>query len=314
MQVRPKLNSEAKEIRVIELQPGNYNDPIVVKSITTSLLDSIPFEPLSYAWGDPNVTMPIEMDGSTYPVTTNLYSALRNLRKPSEVRLMWVINQRDDEEKSQQVNLMRDIYASANTCVVWFGDFLDQGITMIEATATLNTLRKMAEEHPRKLLVNYEGVNGERLTAAMSVFMRNEWWKRLWTLQEIVLPPKAVIAWGLLSLPWEIVSSAAFNRVNTMIPSYQKAADPIMNESLSVFDSHLTAGVIGIKFLREFWQGERSMTPIEVFWRTGARKSTDPRDKVYSLAGLLSKFFCVETNYSLTTVQVYCKAVVSIIS
>ncbi|TVY39927.1 Heterokaryon incompatibility protein 6,OR allele [Lachnellula subtilissima] len=120
--VRPKLNSEAKEIRVIELQPGNYNGPIVVKSITTSLLDSIPFEPLSYAWGDPNVTMPIEMDGSTYPVTVYLYSALRNLRKPSEVRLMWVdsisINQRDDEEKSQQVNLMRDIYASANTCVV----------------------------------------------------------------------------------------------------------------------------------------------------------------------------------------------------
>ncbi|TVY28800.1 Heterokaryon incompatibility protein 6,OR allele [Lachnellula hyalina] len=94
-----------------------------------------------------NVTMPIEMDGSTYPVTINLYSALRNLRKPSEVRLMWVdsisINQRDDEEKSQQVNLMRDMYASANTCVVWFGDFLDHGITMTEATAFLDTLVEM---------------------------------------------------------------------------------------------------------------------------------------------------------------------------
>lgn len=79
--VRPKLNSEEQEIRILELLPGVKNDPITAKFVVTSLKDPASFEPLSYAWGDASTTKEVEVDGQACLITRNLFSALQNLRK-----------------------------------------------------------------------------------------------------------------------------------------------------------------------------------------------------------------------------------------
>ena len=65
---------------------------------------------LSYSWETINRDADIVCDGFRFPVTKNLLSALRNLRKPTANLLIWIdqicINQDDDGERGHQVSIM----------------------------------------------------------------------------------------------------------------------------------------------------------------------------------------------------------------
>lgn len=58
-------------------------------------------------------------------VTLNLHLTLEHLVRKREDLVIWIdaicINQSDDEEKAQQVLIMRDIYAQAEETIVWLG-------------------------------------------------------------------------------------------------------------------------------------------------------------------------------------------------
>jgi hypothetical protein len=97
------------------------------------------YEALSYTWGDPKVTISVEINGVEFPVTTNLFSALKRLRKPARERVLWVdavcIDQSNLDERAKQVRRMRSIYQRAKRVLVWLGDSGDHGdraITLLE--------------------------------------------------------------------------------------------------------------------------------------------------------------------------------------
>lgn len=121
------LNFDENEIRILNLRPGLSADPIQC-FLQTVKLDELPhYEALSYVWGDPTICRPIFLDGCICQVTVNLESALRRLRYVNENRQLWVdalcINQKDEAEKSHQVNLMKDIYSRADEGLLWLGDY-----------------------------------------------------------------------------------------------------------------------------------------------------------------------------------------------
>ncbi|KAH8655287.1 heterokaryon incompatibility protein-domain-containing protein [Xylariales sp. PMI_506] len=121
-----KLNLERRQIRIIRLLRGYYEDPVKCELWTAHLDEGPEYEALSYAWGDPSQRCPILLDGAVFQVTTNLEAALRRIRDPAADRNIWVdalcINQADDVEKSHQVNLMKFIYPAATRGLVWLGD------------------------------------------------------------------------------------------------------------------------------------------------------------------------------------------------
>jgi hypothetical protein len=43
---------------------------------------------------------------------------------------------------------------------------------------------------------------------------QHPWWDRIWTLQEVILPSKALLLWGPLSIPWHGVAGAARSAAN----------------------------------------------------------------------------------------------------
>lgn len=106
-----QLDLRNRQIRIIRLLHGGLNDQIRC-SLYTAYLDDRPFyEALSYVWGDSQVCQTIIVDGKVTDVTTNLWYALRRLRRRFSDRHIWVdalcINQEDKTEKSHQVNLMK---------------------------------------------------------------------------------------------------------------------------------------------------------------------------------------------------------------
>jgi hypothetical protein len=136
------LNEERREIRLLVLEPPRDTDtePAVEYSMKVFSLNENPqYVALSYVWGSSAVTEDIVVNGSSFPVTNNLASALWQLGGVSE--LLWVdaicINQRDVEERSAQVRMMGDIYRNATIVISWLGPEADKSS---EAMTALNSI------------------------------------------------------------------------------------------------------------------------------------------------------------------------------
>lgn len=152
--VYPPLDEAKREIRYLILLPGKRNDPVrgllVVAPMTK--LDCPNFEALSYVWGskenstevaiksvsDVEAAAVLENADSVdrtsrrfdsmfgiVRITQNLARALPYLRYLSKPRRLWIdaicINQDDADERSSQVQRMRDVYSLASRVVVWLG-------------------------------------------------------------------------------------------------------------------------------------------------------------------------------------------------
>ncbi|RSL41564.1 hypothetical protein CEP54_015780 [Fusarium duplospermum] len=118
------------EMRLMILQPGKWNDPILCQLETDTLLKQHrkrEYKALSYAWGLRSRSNPphIQVQDTLFPITLNLECALRHLRLLDEPLVLWVdavcINQADVSERTTQVSRMGDIYSEATEVIVFLG-------------------------------------------------------------------------------------------------------------------------------------------------------------------------------------------------
>ncbi|KAF2250084.1 hypothetical protein BU26DRAFT_424560, partial [Trematosphaeria pertusa] len=77
-------------IRLLNLQPGSFDDPICCYLDQVSLSAGRAYEALSYVWGNASDTSPMGLDGATYYITKILECALRYLRHKVSPRVLWV--------------------------------------------------------------------------------------------------------------------------------------------------------------------------------------------------------------------------------
>ncbi|KAF4418450.1 Heterokaryon incompatibility protein 6 [Colletotrichum fructicola] len=117
------ISLESKDIRLLHLLPGKWEEDIQCRLEVTGLHNYPVYEALSYAWGDPEVVRPILLDGEQMDVTINLESALRHLRFAESTRILWVdalsINQKAIVEKTHQVGMMDEIYKQCSRVIIW---------------------------------------------------------------------------------------------------------------------------------------------------------------------------------------------------
>ena len=116
------------QIKLLSLLPSGDD---VLCTIEKAELNSAAaqYEALSYCWGsDEQPKHTIWNNGHPYVVLSNLYAALKQLRKLTSTRKLWIdaicINQLGDEdkaEKSTQPPLMSRIYHQAASVIVWLG-------------------------------------------------------------------------------------------------------------------------------------------------------------------------------------------------
>ncbi|CAK1367696.1 hypothetical protein CB0940_11538 [Cercospora beticola] len=138
-------------IRVLRLQPARSLTAALVGTLeVVQLAGEVQYEALSYTWGttfgetvedstarhkakhdrafltQPSEPGKIGLHGLTISTTANLGLALRRLRQPDEVRVLWIdaicINQDDLSERSAQVVQMAEIFTRASRVVVWIGE------------------------------------------------------------------------------------------------------------------------------------------------------------------------------------------------
>ncbi len=130
------LRPDSKCIRILTVHAipedgsDSLEDDYPIKS-SLGIIDldspSIEFSALSYVWGTFGATPDfIKCDDVSVKVTSNCFSALKNLRRKLGSYRIWVdaicIDQDNVAEKEQQIPLMGLIYSSAETVYAWLGE------------------------------------------------------------------------------------------------------------------------------------------------------------------------------------------------
>ena len=234
-----ELDAASRQIRLAHIKPGAWDDPISCDLLPASLCWSPTYETLSYVWGDQKIKKPIALEGCYFEVTINLHGALRRLRATAETRIVWIdalcINQEDLDERSQQVNLMGAIYEGCQQVLIWLGDSYEDKQTIEEGTLddddeevlktstvqqAFDLLHILSDDkHTRELscfTIKENSMLGvaegyERAFDALQIITKMPYWRRIWVVQEIVLPPLATVVLGSVSAPWKIFVYAAMN-------------------------------------------------------------------------------------------------------
>ncbi|KAE9367117.1 hypothetical protein N431DRAFT_429848 [Stipitochalara longipes BDJ] len=237
------LSEEKREVRMLEVV-SNTKIELGCSLHIVSLNEDAPFAAISYVWGDPNDTEPITVNGVVVFITKGLASAIRHIQKhlqnalpsrPQQSFRLWAdalcINQSDFEERSQQVQLMRDIYRSAKVVFSWLGHKQDDVMALAMKTVEIVTdlpFQDMSSKDFASIrwlqdldrLLSQDSSdevepdpNGQGLIwERRGGFQNKNWasiyrlftlpyWSRLWVVQEVVLASNLLLACPSRTLP-----------------------------------------------------------------------------------------------------------------
>ncbi|KAF2445504.1 HET-domain-containing protein, partial [Karstenula rhodostoma CBS 690.94] len=124
-------DSEQQYIRTCTLYPGTGNEPVQVELQPHRVgSDDIPYEAVSWVWGNPLNSTTLLYKGQNISIRKSLEDALRVFRYVDRPRVLWVdalcINQDDVEERSEQVAMMGSVYSYASGVLIWLGNDTEQ--------------------------------------------------------------------------------------------------------------------------------------------------------------------------------------------
>lgn len=295
---------ESPWIRVLDLfsLEDNRKDLAIircdVRNIQLSEEDtSEPYEALSYAWMDEDPSVPIVLSGRNKSVGPNLAAALRHLQLENRKRTLWIdqlcIDQTNNDEKADQVRHMRKIYSKCTQCLVWLNEIPDdKGFTDTDAEAALEILTYMSKnykiETPPEPACLLDSDASSRAMQAMRYItgIENPWWTRVWTVQEVALPKTITVVWGKLSLPWSTLHGASQTWTGKNGRQFPPLIADLYDESRQNEKtlSRIMTEVIWLEIAREGYD-----EPLDLWKPWRRRMTTEPRDNVYGLMGLVNQ-------------------------
>ncbi|KAI2633249.1 HET-domain-containing protein [Hypomontagnella submonticulosa] len=113
------------DIRLLTIRKSDNGKPISCDLRRVPFSQGLEYITLSYVWGDQHDKKEIILNGHPFPVGPNLYQALQDISQLkwfTEDSYLWVdaicINQDDNDEKSEQIPRMAQIYRSASQVIV----------------------------------------------------------------------------------------------------------------------------------------------------------------------------------------------------
>lgn len=207
--VYEKLELAVGEFRILSLQPAKDKAEDIHCRLMKDYLRSESgnksiYEALSYTWGEAKEMHIIFVNNQPFPVTPNLFIALKYLRKAEESRVLWIdaicIDQNSLLEKTHQVGMMRDIYRGASQVLIWLG----------ESDKEIRKAMAFLEQRKRFQLLTRDEL--DPFVAGLAKIFRQPWWSRIWVVQEVLVASKPpLLGCGRRWLSWEDVETGLVN-------------------------------------------------------------------------------------------------------
>jgi hypothetical protein len=206
-----------RQIRLILLTPGSRNDPVHIELHVTALEDyADKYEAVSWAWETDKDADTIFVHEKPFQVKEGLASALRLFRDVHKPQWLWFdgacINYEDPTEKSEQVQLMADIYAGARAAHVWLGAGTADTYNAMRFVQTILDMNAVEEllKFPHALPL-WEGFND---------MLNLPWFRGSLILQKVSFAKRCILHWGESRLPWQDFVDAV-NMVKSLEGSLQ---------------------------------------------------------------------------------------------
>jgi Heterokaryon incompatibility protein (HET) len=321
------LDISTLEIRILRFlphPPPDISDQDIAQincALEYIKLDSKPvYNALSYTWKDYHVDQAealfsapekptIFLDGHEVPVTRNLWLALTQFQKyssqadgtyfgpfPAGTRL-WVdalcINQTDIKERNHQVRQMRQIYQTAECVNVWLGpEFEESNLGMEFALDLEQRVRalgstKVQVEWINPLMRSRMNVSThEGSWKALTRVHQRPYWQRLWIIQEIVSNMRTYVHIGAKTthlMPLLTTGQA--------ISETDDAQSALVQTSLErgLLDAFESQAIVADRYsyMDPTYDGHNLLDLLRNYRH---HRSSDPRDKVYGLAGLARSY------------------------
>ncbi|CAG7558763.1 unnamed protein product [Fusarium equiseti] len=282
-----KALPNSSSIRILIVYPADDTSSALECDITTNdrlaILrgpDNKTFDAVSYVWGNGAHDIPLycKAEGTYLYVSAVVDEMLRSLRKGHKERRLWVdavcLNQKDNQEKSIQVQQMGQIYRMADKVHIWLGP--------AEATtrltfAFLRTLVAKFEPLPgqamdpttEEILQTFEETFQHRNFQSVLGLLQKSWFTRRWTLQEGFLARDAILRCGDSKVSWHWFTEAL-----KLIHTRSHELQGIQNDNSALYALNV------LEILR------KPEDLLSLLWTLHMSQCSDHRDRIYSLLGL----------------------------
>jgi hypothetical protein len=242
-----------------------------------------PYRALSYTWGDSAPTYIIVINEQTCTIRSNLSRFLKVYGARHFDEYIWIdqlcIDQSNNMERNHQVLLMPEIYQGATEVLIWLGPGKhhfqsSHGIqdSCCDLTCT--------EQHFRSDKCKWT-----------IVLVQNDYWQRMWIVQEVLLARSLKIYCGRTILNWAEMREYILHNDRFNTPLQFWYLDKLVREGFchSKFDL---------------------ADAIRHCSKSGCQ---DPRDKVYALQGLLPENWRLQIDYNKQISMIFFEAVAGLL-
>ena len=268
------------------------------------------FIAISYCWGSEKPTEYLPISSRAYlKVTGTVYSILRHVAAVASGLPVWVdaicINQTDLKEKSTQVSMMRDIYASAKCVLVWLGN---GNLTQADEL-TLWSYLISPYNHNNTALDGIGGFGGVGDTLFGRV-LQSSWFERAWVVQEVCFARKVFFLCGAvgMSLPF-LKDYLEMRRKNyNSLPDSYSIPSGWGRAGLPVFERFHK--LCAHRELIQENGGRPRVTLTDILLDFQSFKATEPRDKVFAFLGLAG-YHKLQPDYTESIGDVFTKAMMA---
>lgn len=338
--------STERSVRMLSLyEATDDGNPTLSCCLVEVPLDGpdLKYQAVSYVWGVSSPTSQIFVNGCPLAVRRNLENLLRHLRLnelyccdrlcvchqhngPSLLScdfvsptLLWIdaicIDQSNAKERTQQVALMREIYTRASQVIVWLGTATEHTVPAFRLLFGLAEIYEWSVG-PAKEFISHvvRDQSFKYHWIALGELLQREWWDRAWILQEITLARKALVVCGPYAADWDriIKATASFDYCHTCIDEILEAT--ILTGQPLHFNLFIeSAGKMEIIKMLRWYKGKQSESLSDQYFLALLKifknyRSTDPRDKVFAILGLLEELSVqppLEPDYGISVCELY---------
>jgi hypothetical protein len=156
---------------------------------------------VSYAWDKDDGFVTLKCGGHNLTVQRTIHQLLLRLRKTDEKITLWIdaicINQADSNERSFQVEMMGQIYGSAEQVIAWVGEEDEDTYSLAQFLGRVQLTARIGHHQPELLSWDLSQ-NRSKLVQ----FLCRSWFTRTWVLQEVCLAQSCVLRCGSYVWQW----------------------------------------------------------------------------------------------------------------
>lgn len=370
--------SDPRNIRLLCIQRGEGAIHVHLRETT---MDLESYDAFSYTWGspiyenvdwrksgrgwggsDPFLEIKARLKGNPHrfiycnskklEVTENLYQALLQFRLEGHIQSFWVdaicINQKSAEERTSQVQMMGDIYATSNAVITWLGIADSDTESVVDL---ISMVGKAIDDHFVTLREGYFEFNSPsfyQITGLrplddlhwkmIAKLFSRRWFCRQWVLQEITLGNPVAVMIGPYVLDFKRLQAVGVfltennwtdhltNKYNIFIPVLNgEIIDPgsgaVILSNAVWYSEFRENGVVNVPHLKNYLQRiYKSSTSEERFYAflqdllaaTSYLLAEDPRDYIFAPLAIVGRYFISESLVGETITTDYSQDAVTI--